>query len=176
MCLALNAINSSLQSALYNLPLYKHHHQSEVRDSQWTINPIAPQNPPHFTYCMWPPCGHLLLQHATTILHNSFLQLWAKLFLHHSSCQSCFHLFPLTSLLIQSTLLHSSPLSSSMPYIYRNTHSTCPLHLTSPLYHCTLGPHAVPLHDGLQLTLTSECCFCIIFQVDMYVRYVTRKT
>ena len=83
MCLALIAVNSALQSALYTLPLHKYHHQSELQDSQETINPIATQKPPHIiTYYMWPPCGHLL--HATTLLHNSLLQLRAKLFLHHS--------------------------------------------------------------------------------------------
>ena len=67
MCLALNAINSALQSALYTLPLHNHHHQSELQDSQETINPIAPQKPPHiityYTYVasLWtsPPCYHL---------------------------------------------------------------------------------------------------------------------
>ena len=153
MCLALIAVNSALQSALYNLSLHKHHHQSEIQDSRETIKPIGPQKLPHITYCMWPPCGHLLLQHATTLLHNSLLQLRAKLFFYHSLMPELLPSLP--SNFIAHTI-YATPLFSNFHLVvlcHTATYTIPVCYTPLPRYHCTLGSHAVTLHDGFRSLL-----------------------
>ena len=101
-----------------------------------------------------------LHQHTATLLHHSLLlQLQATLFLHHAYCLSCFHLYPLihcscnvsyfTQTFIMLYALVQLPTSSfySLPS------------LPFSMYHCKLGSDAVPLHDGIHLTLIYEYCF-----------------
>ena len=124
---------------------------------------------------MWPSRGHpsAFLHISCSILPPYSITLCTSPIANHPLPPS--HVLPellpslpTNSLFIQCKLLHSFQ-TFIMLYalVQLPTSSFCnPPFLCT--YHCTLGSHAVPLHDGLHLTLTYEYCFRTApFPLDM---------